>query len=179
MSLNKVMLIGRLGKDVDLRKTNSGMAVASITVATSEKKKDANGQFQEETEWHTCILWGKTAENAATYIKKGSQVYIEGKIGTRSWEKEGVKQYKTEITVFKLDYLDSRKDQEGQAPNNTYGSTPQARPQQGQQYSENQVPENFGASQGQKQGAVPQNQAAVPQNQNNGRPAIQDEELPF
>jgi single-strand DNA-binding protein len=106
-SLNKAQLIGRLGKDVELKHANSGIAIANISVATSEKRKG-----EEITEWHKVTLFDKNAENAAKYLKKGSQVYVEGRIQTRSYEKDGVKQYTTEIVADRIVFLGSGKGDE-------------------------------------------------------------------
>ena len=108
MSVNKAMLIGNLGADPELKHTNSGTAVATLSVATTDKRKDQNGDFQDQTEWHRVNVWSKVAENCAKYLKKGSKVYVEGKIQTRKWEKDGVDRYSTEITAFTVDFLDSK-----------------------------------------------------------------------
>lgn len=105
VSVNKVTLVGRLGQDPEVKQVNN-QAVASFSVATSEKWKDKEGKDQEKTEWHSIVVWGKQAENAGKYLKKGRQVYIEGKLQTRSWEKEGGgKGYKTEIVAQNIQYL--------------------------------------------------------------------------
>lgn len=111
MSLNKVILIGRLGKDVELKCTPNGNAVANFTIATNENWVDKNNQKQEKTEWHRIVVWGKTAENCNNYIAKGSQVYVEGKLQTRTWDdKNGQKQYITEIVANNIQFLDSLGD---------------------------------------------------------------------
>ncbi len=108
-SLNKAMIIGRLGQDPEVRYTQSNTAVATLNVATNERFKDRNGELQERTEWHRVVAWGRTAEICQEYLKKGSQVYIEGPIQTREWEdKEGQKRYTTEIKALTLTMLDSR-----------------------------------------------------------------------
>jgi len=108
-SLNKAMIIGRLGQDPEVRYTQSNTAVATLNVATNERFKDRNGEFQERTEWHRVVAWGRTAEICQEYLKKGSQVYIEGPIQTREWEdKDGQKRYTTEIKALTLTMLDSR-----------------------------------------------------------------------
>ncbi len=110
-SLNKAMIIGHLGADPEVRYTQSNTAIANIRVATSERYRDANGDLQETTEWHKVVIWGKLAETAQKYLKKGSQVYVEGPIQTRQWEdKEGQKRYTTEIKCLTLQLLDSRRD---------------------------------------------------------------------
>ncbi len=106
-SLNKVMLIGNLGKDPELRYTSSGVAVATFTIATNESWKDQEGNFQERTEWHNIVAWRKLAEICSEWLKKGKKVYIEGRLQTRSYDdKNGVKKYVTEIVADDLIMLD-------------------------------------------------------------------------
>ena len=110
-SINKAMIIGRLGADPELRYTQNNTAVANMSVATSEKYKDSNGDLQENTEWHRIVVWGRLAEICHQYLKKGSLAYFEGPIQTRSWEdKEGQKQYMTEIKALTMQMLDTRTD---------------------------------------------------------------------
>jgi single-strand DNA-binding protein len=102
-SVNKVILVGNLGKDPELKHTGSGTAVATMTVATNERYKDKNGEWQDKTEWHNVVLWSRLAEIAAEYLKKGRSVYVEGRLQTRSWEdKQGQKRYTTEIVANDL-----------------------------------------------------------------------------
>lgn len=111
--VNRVILVGRLGKDVELRHTNSGAAVASFSIATSERYTDKSGEKQEKTEWHNVVLWSKLAEIANSYLSKGSLVYIEGRLQTRSWDdKEGKKRYTTEVVGNIMQMLD-RKGESG------------------------------------------------------------------
>lgn len=108
------MLIGRLGQDPEVRYTQSNTAVANFSLATNERFKDRNGEFQERTEWHRIVAWGRTAEICQEYLKKGSLVYIEGPIQTREWEdKEGQKKYTTEVKALTMQMLDTRGDQVG------------------------------------------------------------------
>ena len=109
-SLNKVTLIGNLGKDPEVSYLGSGVPVAKFTMATGERWKDAEGNVQEKTEWHNIVAWRKLAEICGQYLKKGSKVYIEGKLTTRSWDDKntGVKKYMTEIVVDDLIMLDSK-----------------------------------------------------------------------
>jgi single-strand DNA-binding protein len=108
-SLNKVMLIGNLGGDPELRYTSSGVAVANFNIATSMKWNDPDGNTQEKTEWHTIVAWRKLAEICGEYLKKGRRVYIEGRLQTRSWDdKNGVKHWKTEIVADDMIMLDGR-----------------------------------------------------------------------
>jgi single-strand DNA-binding protein len=107
--VNKVILVGNLGRDPEVRYTRDGTAVANLNVATTESWNDGNGQRQERTEWHKVVAWGKLAEIAKEYLSKGKQVYIEGKLQTRPWEdKEGVKRYTTEIKVDQMVMLGGR-----------------------------------------------------------------------
>ena len=108
-SVNKVILIGNLGRDPEVRYMPSGDAVANISIATTETWKDKNGEKQEKTEWHRVAMFGKTAEIAGEYLKKGSQVYIEGRLETRKWtDKEGQERYTTEIRADRMQMLGSR-----------------------------------------------------------------------
>jgi single-strand DNA-binding protein len=106
MSLNKVMLIGNLGKDPEVRFTGGGRAVAKFPIATSEQFQDSNGQRQERTEWHNIVVWGKQAETCGQYLQKGRQVYIEGQIRTRQYDdKDGNRKYITEINAQRVQFL--------------------------------------------------------------------------
>lgn len=114
-SLNKVQLIGRLGKDPEIKHTNDNIPVAKFSLATTDTYKDKSGQKQESTEWHNIVCWRHQAEFAEKYLSKGKQIYIEGKIRTRSWDdKEGVKRYTTEINVENLIILEKRDNSEQQ-----------------------------------------------------------------
>ncbi|MFZ5723502.1 MAG: single-stranded DNA-binding protein [Pseudomonadota bacterium] len=107
--VNKVILIGNLGRDPETRYMPSGGAVTNVTVATSESWKDKqSGQMQERTEWHKVVFFNKLAEIAGEYLKKGSKVYIEGSLRTRSYDKDGQKHYTTEIVADQMQMLDSR-----------------------------------------------------------------------
>ena len=115
--INKVILIGNVGGDPETRYLPNGNAVTNLTLATSDSWRDKQtGQMQERTEWHRVSFFGKTAEIAGQYLRKGSKVYIEGRLQTREWEKDGVKRYTTEIVVDMggtMQMLDSRGDNEG------------------------------------------------------------------
>ena len=105
-SVNKVILIGNLGGDPEIRYTNEGKAIANINLATSDSWKDKNGQKQEKVEWHRVSFFGKMAEIVAEYLKKGSQAYVEGRIQTRKWQdKDGQDRYTTEIVADKMQML--------------------------------------------------------------------------
>ena len=107
--INKAILIGNLGKDPELRYTPGGQAVASFSLATSEKWRDKDGVMQDRTEWHNIVVWGRQAEIAKEYLAKGRQVYIEGRIQNRSWEdKDGNKRYTTEIIAQRMQFLGAR-----------------------------------------------------------------------
>jgi single-strand DNA-binding protein len=108
--LNKVMLIGNLGRDPEVRSTPSGQPVANFTLATSRRWKDKSGQRQEQTEWHNIVVWGKQAEIAGQYLTKGKQIYLEGRLQTRSWEdrQSGEKKYRTEVVCDNFQMLGQR-----------------------------------------------------------------------
>ena len=113
--LNKVMLIGHLGNDPERRETASGQTVVNFTLATSENFKDSSGNPQERTEWHRIVVWGRLADICSQYLKKGRQVYIEGRLQTRSWDdsKSGEKKYTTEIVCSDMQMLGSGRDSGG------------------------------------------------------------------
>ena len=108
--INKVILVGNLGKDPEVRYSPSGQAVANVTIATSESWKDKNtGEKQERTEWHRIVFFGRLAEIAGEYLKKGAQIYVEGRLQTRKWQdKEGQDRYTTEIVANEMQMLGSR-----------------------------------------------------------------------
>jgi single-strand DNA-binding protein len=109
--LNKVMLIGHLGGDPEMKYTPGGQAVATFNVATNEVYKDKEGNQQERTEWHRIVAWARLAEVAAEYLKKGQQVYVEGRLQTRSWnDKDGNKRYTTEIVANTFQFLGRKGD---------------------------------------------------------------------
>lgn len=115
--VNKVILIGNLGADPEVRYTSSGGAVGNFSLATNESWTDKNGQKQERTEWHRIVVWGKTAENCGQYLSKGRQVYIEGRLQTRDWmDKEGNKRYTTEVVAQSVRFLG------GSSPEKSLGS---------------------------------------------------------
>ncbi len=107
-SVNKVVLVGNLGADPELRFTQSGVQVANVSLATSENWVDKSGESQERAEWHRLVMWRRLAEIANQYLKKGSKIYVEGKLQTRSWQdQKGQRHYTTEIVVNNLEMLDS------------------------------------------------------------------------
>src|SRR6204780_5072025 len=117
MSVNKAILVGRLGRDPETRYTSGGQAVANFTLATDETFKDRSGERQKRTEWHRIVLWGKLAEITQQYLKKGSLVYIEGRIQTRQWEdkRDGQKKTTTEIVATAMRMLGGRGEGAGAA----------------------------------------------------------------
>ena len=131
MALNKVLLIGNVGKDPEIRHLQGGASVATITLATSERYRDRNGESREMTEWHTIIAWRQLADLAENYIRKGSQIYVECRIRTRSWDDQnGQKRYVTEIQADTIQLLGRRGDTPG-AP-----AQPQGQPQPQQGYNQ-------------------------------------------
>ena len=105
-SVNKVILVGNLGRDAELRFTAGGAAVSTLNLATTEVWNDKQGQKQEKTEWHRIVLWGKQAESLQEYLVKGKQIYVEGRLQTRQWDdKEGNKRYTTEIKADRITLL--------------------------------------------------------------------------
>lgn len=134
--VNKVILVGNVGKDPETRYLPSGGAVTNVALATSETWKDKNtGQAQEKTEWHRIVFFNRLAEIVNEYVRKGSKLYIEGRLQTRSWEQDGITRYATEIVANEMQMLDSRggggqDDQFGQnsrqQPQSSYGGGPSA-----------------------------------------------------
>ncbi len=147
--LNKVMLIGRLGKDPDVRFTQSGMEVANFSVATSEGWTDkATNEKKERTEWHRIVAFGKLGEICGKYLNKGKQVYIEGRLQTRSWEQDGITKYTTEIVASEMQMLESKNAAEAYRNDAGYQNRqPQAPQQQApQQQAPQQQPQATGFS---------------------------------
>ena len=132
-SLNKITIIGNLGKDPEMRTFPSGDAVANVTIATTDKWKDKqSGEMREATEWHSVVFNGRLAEVVGQYLRKGSQVYVEGSLRTRKWEKDGVTRYSTEIRADQMQMLGGRQDGGGgkeQSASHGYGQ-PAPRQQQ-------------------------------------------------
>ncbi|MBV5330388.1 MAG: single-stranded DNA-binding protein [Chlorobium sp.] len=130
--LNKMMAIGNLGKDVEVKYTQGGDVLASFSVAVSERWKDKSGEMVEKTEWISCVAWRKLAETCGEYLHKGSKVYIEGKLQTRKWQdKDGNDKYTTEVVLSKMEMLDGKKSGDEQRDN---------RPQQPASGDDNAVP---------------------------------------
>lgn len=126
--VNKVILVGNVGQDPEVRYMPSGNAVANLSLATSDNWKDKNtGEQQERTEWHRVVFFNRLAEIVEQYVKKGGKLYIEGRLQTRSWEQDGVKRYTTEIVANEMQMLDSRGSANAQ---DGFGRQPQAQPEQ-------------------------------------------------
>ncbi len=163
--LNKVMLIGNLGRDPEIRYSQQGLAVVNFSIATSEQWTDKNtGERQEKTEWHRVVAFGKPAEILEKYLSKGSQVYIEGRLQTRNYEKEGQTHYITEVVVNNFQFLGGRSDNQGSA-----------------------YPASGGAQKEPASGGYSQQGGPAPNQQNfqgqtrpgGGQPPMQDEDIPF
>tara|TARA_R110002072_G_C7728646_1_gene515548 strand:+ start:29 stop:547 length:519 start_codon:yes stop_codon:yes gene_type:complete len=151
--VNKVILVGNLGKDPEVRFTQDGKAIANLTLATSESWKDQSGQVQEKTEWHRVAIFGKLAEIAGEYLRKGSQVYFEGQLQTRKWtNKEGQDQYTTEI---KVDSFSGVMQMLGGKSENSGQQQQQQQQRQPQQQAQRQ-PAPQGYQQGRQQAQQPQ-----------------------
>ncbi len=138
--VNKVILVGTLGRDPEVRFAANGTEVANLSVATSEQWKDQQGNKQEKTEWHRVVIFGRLAEVVGQYLHKGSKIYVEGRLQTREWEKDGIKRYTTEVIVDmrgSMQMLDGKQDgQQSHAQPNNRSQQQQQRPAQQQQYDQ-------------------------------------------
>jgi single-strand DNA-binding protein len=131
MSVNKVILVGHLGSDPELRSTGSGQQVATFNIATNEYWLDKSGQKSERTEWHKIVVWGRQAESCKSYLSKGRQVYIEGRLQTREWtDKDGHKRWTTEVVAQRVQFLGggqgagkARQDSTGDTASSSFGDT--------------------------------------------------------
>lgn len=162
--VNKVILIGNLGQDPEIRYMQNGKAVANLSIATSESWNDQQGQKQEKTEWHRITAYDKLAEIIGEYVKKGSKIYVEGKLQTRKWQdQQGQDKYTTEVIINQMQMLDGKKD-----GGNGGG---QQQPQQPQRQTQQQ----------QYQQPAPQRppQQAAPHPQHNEPPMNFDDDIPF
>ena len=137
--LNKATIIGRLGQDPEVKYSQSGMAVCNMSIATSEYRTDKSGEQQEKTEWHKVVCFQKLAENCGKYLGKGRQCYVEGKLQTSSYEKDGQTHYATKIIADVVQFLDSA-DKKSDTGNNGYTPTLKHQPQQ--QSAQRQIPSN-------------------------------------
>jgi len=146
-SINKVILVGNLGQDPEVKYMPSGGAVTNLSIATTDSWKDKNtGEKRENTEWHRVVFFNRLAEIAGEYLRKGSQIYVEGNLRTRSWEDNGIKKYSTEIVAREMQMLGSRAGGSSDfAQQQSGGMQQQAAPQQQapQQQSAQQAPQNF------------------------------------
>ena len=121
-SVNKAIILGNLGRDTELRHTQAGKAVCTLRLATNEVWSDASGERRERTEWHTVVVWGRSAENCNQYLKKGRTVFIEGRIQTRKWQdKEGNDRYSTEIVADRVQFIGGQ--QAGGGTSESYGDS--------------------------------------------------------
>ena len=137
--VNKAILLGNVGKDPEIRSTNGGTIVASFSVATTERQKDGQGNWQDKTEWHNLIAFNRTAEIIRDYVRKGSLLLIEGKIQTRTWDdrESGLKKYRTEILINDLTLLGGGRSENGSSgPASRSGGTRRADGDAGQQHRE-------------------------------------------
>jgi single-strand DNA-binding protein len=124
MSVNRVILVGNLGKDPEVRHLDGGSTIAKFPLATSESYKDrTTGERVKQTEWHNIVLWRGLAEVAEKYLKKGNQVYIEGKLKTRSWDSDGVKKYITEVVADNMVMMSSKSSNDNNDSGNSYESS--------------------------------------------------------
>ena len=124
-SLNKVMLVGRLGQEPEKKLTKTGKSVVSVGLATSSAYKDAAGNKQESTEWHKLVFWGNLADNICQYTKKGSLLYVEGRLETTKWEKDSITMYTTQIVVSNMQFLDSKNSVNAQPQQQQQSNQPQ------------------------------------------------------
>ena len=144
-TLNKVYLIGSVGKDPDMRSTGGGTLVATLSMATSERYKDSSGEWQTKTEWHNLTAFARTAELFRDYVQKGSPIHVEGHLQTQQWEKDGVKHYKTVIVVENLIMLgggEKSKQASGQSQSSSRREAPRANAgqQRNNQQSQDRTP---------------------------------------
>ena len=144
-SVNKVILIGRLGKDPEIRYTNDSTPVANFSIATSEYYKDKNGERQESTEWHNIVAWRQLADISEKFLRKGKLVFIEGKLRTRSWEdKDGNKKYATEVVADNITMLGKREDDENSSggEHGSYNQSNRSGGSNNSSYQDNNRPQN-------------------------------------
>ena len=142
-SVNKVILVGNLGRDIEIRYTSGGTAVATLSLATTDVWNDKAGQRQEKTEWHRVVLWGKTAETLQEYLLKGRQIYVEGRLQTRQWDdRDGNKRYTTEIRSDRVVLLGGRGSGTGSGGGGSRGDREQQPPGPGEpgELTEDDIP---------------------------------------
>ncbi len=168
--VNKVILIGNLGSDPEVKYTPNGAPVANFSLATNESWNDKDGQRQERTEWHRLVLWSKLAEIAGQYLKKGAKIYVEGRLQTRSWDDQsGQKRYMTEVVVNDMQMLDSR----GEGGGSGYGDEGGSRAGGGSDFGDGRTGGGSGYD-GDRAGTQPGTQPAAPP-----PPGGDDDDLPF
>ncbi|MCP4790144.1 MAG: single-stranded DNA-binding protein [Gammaproteobacteria bacterium] len=174
--VNKVILVGNVGGDPEVRYMPSGGAVTNLTLATSESWKDKQtGQPQERTEWHRVVFFNRLAEIAGEYVRKGSKLYVEGSLRTRQWEQDGVKRYTTEIVASEMQMLDSR--QGGQQGG---GFAPQQGQQDGGFQQQQAAPQqNYQQAPQQQGGGAPKSATQQPAQQPGGFDSDFDDDIPF
>lgn len=173
--INRVIIIGRMGNDPELRWLPNGDAVANISLATSETWKDQQGQKQERVEWHRCVAYRKVAEIIGEYLKKGANIYIEGKLRTREWvDQQGQKKYTTEIIIAEMQMLDARQNNGQPQGGQPQGGYQQPR-QQNQPQNNARPPQQNRAPQGQQ----PQGAYQYDPNQYQEPPMNFDYDIPF
>lgn len=142
--VNKVILVGNLGNDPEVRYMPNGNAVANVSLATSETWKDkSTGEQQEKTEWHRVVFFNRLAEIVEQYVKKGTKLYVEGRLQTRSWEQDGVKRYSTEVVANEMQMLDSRGGVSQDFGGSQMAAAPSAQPSQQQAAAPPQNFDNF------------------------------------
>ena len=123
MTVNKAILVGNLGQDPEIRSTGNGTPVATLRIATSDRRKDRDGNWTDQTEWHTVVVFGRQAENVGKYCRKGKQLFIEGRIQTRKWQdRDGRDRYNTEIVADTVRFLGGRGDDAGYGSSGGYGA---------------------------------------------------------
>ncbi|OQY02590.1 MAG: hypothetical protein B6I26_00075 [Desulfobacteraceae bacterium 4572_130] len=177
-SINKVIIIGNLGRDPEIRYSQQGTAVVNFTVATSEVWTDKNGQRQEHTEWHRITVFGKQAENCERYLVKGKQVYVEGKLRRSSYEKQGQTHYSTDIIANTVQFLGNRQDSQSQGYDNY--QTPNINPSyeatsQREENSQNAINPQQQSNKEQNLGADQTSNLRPGQ----GTPQSQEDDIPF
>ncbi len=167
--INKVTLIGNLGQDPDMRSTASGTAVANLRIATTERRKDRDGNWNDHTEWHSVVSFGRTAENVGKYCRKGKQVYIEGRLQTRKWQdRDGRDRYSTEVVADNIRFLGSGAGQgQGQGQGQSRGNYGAGNQNSGWNQNQQSAPASAPES------------APAPAAANTPMPYADDEEIPF
>ena len=179
MSVNKAILIGRLGSDPEVRYTQGGAAVANFNMATSEQYTDKSGQRQEKTEWHRIVAWGRLGEICGQHLKKGRQVFVEGNIQTREWQdRDGNKRYTTEIKASTVQFLGTRGESEGGYSRQTQGGG-QGGQQGGYGGGQGGQQGGYGGGQGGQQGGQQGGYSNAPTPAGPAGGEFNDDDIPF